>query len=298
MSTRLAITHELLALTPQPGHFPTNIPGVSLMRADRSLPATPVMQEPTFVVLGQGMKRGYLGDDVITYQPGQCLLVAVPMHFNCDTVVVEGHPILAVTITVNMDIIRELVSKMKPTARNGQETSNRGMLVTDLEDSTIETLLRLLKVLASPEDAKILGQALVRELHYRMLQSPAGEILRSVVAWQGRSGAIFRACERIRIDYAQDLDVGTLSSEAAMSTSAFHHAFKAVTGVSPIQYIKATRLQRAHELIKVGNLGVAQAAYQVGYASTSQFSREFKRLFDYPPAEAKHHCQDCVEPSL
>ena len=86
---------------------------------------------------------------------------------------------------------------------------------------------------------------------------PGGEILRAIVAWQGRSGAIYRACERIRLDYAKDLDVGTLASEAAMSTSAFHHAFKLVTGASPIQYIKATRLQRAHELIKLGRLGVA-----------------------------------------
>jgi len=298
MSTNLAIARELLSLTPHTGHFPTEIPGVALMRADRSLPAAPVLQEPSIVVLGQGMKRGYLGDEVMTYQPGQCLVVAMPMHFNCDTVVEEGNPMLAVSVAVDMDIIRELVAKMKPPALNRYETSYRGMVVIDLDESSVQTLLRLLKVLSSLEDAKILGQALVRELHYRILQSPAGDILRSIVAWQGRSGAIYRACERIRVDYTQDLDVGTLASEAAMSASAFHHAFKAVTGFSPIQYIKATRLQQAHELIKVGNRSVAQAAYQVGYASTSQFSREFKRMFDYPPAEAKHRCQDCVESSL
>ena len=294
MNTNLAIARELRLLTPQSGHFTTEIPGVTLMRADRSLPAAPVLQEPTMVMLAQGMKRGYLGGDVMTYQPGQCLLVAVPMHFNCDTVVEAGKPMLAVTVTVDMDMIRELVAKMKPPAPGGHATSNRGMVVTDLEEPCVETLLRLLKVLASPEEAKILGPALVRELHYRILQSPAGETLRSMVAWQGRSGAIYRTCERIRVDYAKDLDVGTLANEAAMSASAFHHAFKTVTGFSPIQYIKATRLQHAHERIKLNDLGVAEAAYQVGYASTSQFSREFKRMFGYPPADAKRHCQDCV----
>ncbi len=295
MTTLDAIARELLTLIGQPGYFPTDVAGVTLMRADQSLPAAPVLQEPTMVVLGQGMKRGYLGDEVMRYRPGQCLLVAVPMHFNCDTVVEDGHPMLAVSVTVDMDIVRELLSKMKPPGPGGSEVSSRGMVVTDLDESAVDTLLRLLKVLAAPEDAKILGQQLVRELHYRILKSPGGEILRAIVAWHGRSGAIYRACERIRLDYAKYLDFGTLASEAAISTSAFHHAFKLVTGASPIQYIKATRLQRAHELIKLGRLGVAPAAYQVGYASASQFSREFKRMFGYPPAEARHHGQDCVE---
>ena len=262
-----------------------------LMRADQSLPAAPVLQEPTIVVLGQGMKRGYLGDEVMTYQPGQCLVVAVPMHFNCDTVVEAGQPMLAVTVTIDMDITRELISKMKPPSPDRTESSSRGMVVTDLEASAADTLLRLLKLLGSPEDAKILGPSLLRELHYRILKSPGGDLLRSVVAWHGKSGVVYRACERIRVDYAKDLDVATLASEAAMSTSAFHHAFKAVTGFPPIQYIKATRLQRARELIGHRSLAVTQAAYQVGYASTSQFSREFKRMFGHPPAEAKLHCQ-------
>jgi AraC-like DNA-binding protein len=287
MTTNLTIAQAVLALTPQAGYFPTDIPGVMLMRADRSSPPVPVLQEPTIVVLAQGMKRGYLGDEVMTYKSEQCLLVAVPMHFNCDTVVEKGNPMLAITVTVDMDITRELLAKMRPSNAAGQEVSHRGMVVTDLDESSVATLVRLLKALACPEEAKIMGQQLVRELHYRILKSPGGEIFRSIVTWQGKSGAIYRACERIQVDYAQDLDVGTLAGEAAMSTSAFHQAFKAVTGNSPIQYIKATRLQRSHELIKLGNLGVAETAYQVGYASTSQFSREFKRMFGYSPVDAK-----------
>jgi AraC-like DNA-binding protein len=285
----------LSALIPQSGHVPSAMEGVTLMRADRSLPAAPVLQEPTIVVLAQGLKRGYLGSEVMAYRPGQCLLVAVPMHFDCDTVVEDGQPMLALAVKVDLDITRELLSKMQRPQAPVQAGASLGMAVIDLDDRTRELLARLLAALADPEDAQILGRQLVRELHYRMLKSPGGEILGSVVGWQGRLGAIYRACERIRAHYAQDLDIATLAGAASMSHSAFHQAFRAVTGYSPIQYLKATRLQRAHEFLKVGGLGVAQAAYEVGYASASQFSREFKRMFGYSPVDAAGHGQDCTD---
>ncbi|MDO9237256.1 MAG: AraC family transcriptional regulator [Aquabacterium sp.] len=285
-----SIVKALLALTPQAGCFSTAIQGVTLMRADQSTPPAPVLQEPTIVVLGQGVKRGYVGDQIMTYQSGQCLAVAIPMHFSCDTIVEVGNPMLALAVAVDRGIVSELMSKMDLPRSAAPETFSRGMVVDDLSEATLETVVRLLQALASPEDAKILGPQLIRELHYRMLSSPSGEILCSVVAWQGKLGAIYRVCQRIQLDYAQgDLDVASLASEAAMSTSAFHQAFKDVTGCSPIQYIKATRLQRAHELIQGSNHAVAQAAYEVGYASASQFSREFRRMFGYSPGDAIHH---------
>lgn len=289
-----ALASALLALTPQSGFFATEIPGVTLMRADRSLPPAPVLQEPSIVVLGQGMKRGYLGDEVMDYRPGQCLVVGLPMHFHCDTVVDDGGPMLALTVTVDMAIAGELLSKMKPPHATTHASTQRGMDVAKLDEATLGTVTRLLAALASPEDAKILGPQLVRELHYRILKGPGGDILRAVVAWQGKLGAIYRACERIRVEYAQDLDIATLAGDAAMSPSAFHQAFKTSTGYSPIQYIKATRLQRAHDLIQVSQKGVAQAAYDVGYASASQFSREFKRMFGYSPADAGKQCRECA----
>lgn len=283
-----SIARALLALAPLEGHHPAGLDGVTLMRANTSLPPAPVLQEPSIVIIGQGLKRGYLGDNVFHYQPGQCLVVSVPMHFNCDTVVGGDGPMLALAVQVDMTTVRELLAKMQPGNPPGADAPRRGMIVADLDEAMNDTVHRLLRALASVDETRILGPQLLRELHYRVLQGAGGDCLRALAAWHGRSGPIFRACERIRLDYSQDLDIGTLAREAAMSASAFHQAFKAVTGHSPIQYLKATRLHRARDLILHGN-GAAQAAYEVGYVSASQFSREFKRLFGYSPANAIHH---------
>ncbi|AZN35062.1 AraC family transcriptional regulator [Iodobacter ciconiae] len=287
--TSSRIARQILSLTPHNGHIPSGLDGVTLMRANATVAPTPVLQEPTIVIMGQGLKRGYLGDEVFHYQPGQYLIVAVPMHFNCDTVVCGDGPMLALAVRVDMSTISELLSKMNLSTMPGIDAPKRGMVVADLDDAMNDTVYRLLQALASPDEVRVLGPQLVRELHYRVLQGAGGECLRALLAWHGRYGSIYRACEHIRVNYSQDLDIATLAREAAMSPSVFHQSFKTVTGNSPIQYLKAIRLHRARELILYAGKGVAQAAYAVGYVSASQFSREFKRLFAYSPTEATCH---------
>ena len=280
------IAAQLLTLTPQAGHFPTAIDGITLMRADTDQPPAPVLQEPTLVFMGQGLKRGYLGDKVFHYHAGQGLIVAVPMHFNCDTVVGEDGPMLALAVRIDMNLISEIISKMQTQSLQSHDNPGLGMIVAEMQAATQDTLYRLLRALASPEETRVLGVQLVRELHYRVLQGTGGACLGALAAWKGRLAPIFLACDKIHRDYGQELDVPGLASEAAMSISAFYQAFKSVTGYSPIQYLKATRLQRARELIIIHGKGAAQAAYEVGYSSASQFSREFKRFFGYSPAHA------------
>lgn len=291
-TTSQDIALQLLALTPQEGHILAGIEGLTLMRANASLPPAPVLQEPTIVVMGQGLKRGYLGDEVFSYKPGQGLVVAVPMQFNCDTVVGDDGPMLALAVRIDVQTVSELLSKMNPSISQGADTAQRGMIVTDLDGATNDTVYRLLRALASPDETRVLGAQLVRELHYRVLMGSGGACLRSLANWQGRFGSIFRACERIRRNYAQEVDIGTLAREANMSVSAFHQAFKTVTGSPPIQYLKAIRLHRARELITMEGNGAAQAAYEVGYASASQFSREFKRHFGHAPTDSSRVMTD------
>jgi len=278
------IAEQLQLLLPAAGYHPAALEGITLMRADASTGRVPVLQEPTVVIMGQGMKRGFLGDEEVCYRPGQCLVVSVPMHFECDTVVDASGPMLALTVRIDVALINELMAKMGPIDRSRAGPPELGMLVADVNGQLEEIIGRLLAALASPDDAVILGPQLVRELHYRLLQSPGGTGLRNLAAWHGRWGQIYRACEHLRVHYAQQHDVGTLARAAAMSVSGFHDAFRAVTGCSPMQYLKCIRLHKARDLIVTGT-AVSQAAYQVGYASASQFSREFKRLFGQPPAD-------------
>jgi len=276
---------QFLSLLPLEGYHPAALDGVTLMRADTSTGRVPVLQEPTVVIMGQGMKRGFLGEEEVCYRPGQCLVVSVPMHFECDTVVDTAGPMLAMAVRIDIALVNELMAKMESGGTGAAAAPPElGMLVADVGNAMQDTIRRLLDALASPDDARVLGPQLVRELLYRLLQSPGGAGLRNLAAWHGRWGQVYHACENLRINYAREHDVATLAREAAMSLSAFHHAFRAVTGHSPMQYLKRTRLHKARELIMTGT-AVSQAAYQVGYASTSQFSREFKRLFGHPPAE-------------
>lgn len=280
------IAEQMLSLLPVEGYYASVLDGVTLMRANASTGRVPVLQEPSIVIMGQGVKRGYIGDSEVCYRPGQCLVVSVPMHFECDTVVDASGPMLAISVRIDVQLINELMAKMESACAGAIRSAEPelGMLVTDVSAPMQDTVRRLLAALASSDEARVLGPQLVRELHFRLLQSPGGAGLRNVAAWHGRWGQIYRACEQLRTDYARPHDVATLAHDAAMSISAFHHAFRAVTGHSPMQYLKQTRLHKGREMIVTG-MPVSQAAYAVGYASTSQFSREFKRLFGHPPAD-------------
>ena len=283
------LSQQLLQLVPQAGFYHTAIDGVVLMRVNTSTQPVAVLQEPTIVLVLQGSKRGYLGKDVISFQAGQCLIVSVPMPFDCDTVVENDQPMLAIAMSVDMPMVSELISKASPVKTTDPGSPVRGMTVIELNPSIMDVAARLLALLPSKEDCLVLGSQLKRELVYRVLQSPGGELLAALVAWSGRFGAIYQACEHIQRHYSQPLTVGILASSAGMSQSAFFQAFKLVTDQSPMQYLKITRLHKARELMLNGDRGAAQAAFEVGYASASQFSREFKRLFGYPPGEVQQH---------
>lgn len=284
-----ALSQQLLRLTPQEGFHHTAVQGVVLMRVNHSTPPLAVLQEPTLVLVLQGSKRGYLGKDVISFQAGQCLIVSVPIPFDCDTVVENDQPMLAIAIQVDAATVSELLSKASFSKNSDQSSLLRGMTVIELNQSITDVAARLLTVLPNKEDSLILGSQLKRELIYRVMQSPGGELLQALLAGSGKFSAIYQASEHIQRYYAQPLNVHTLASGASMSVSAFHQAFKRVTGQSPMQYLKITRLHKARELMLNGDRGAAQAAFEVGYASASQFSSEFKRLFGYPPGEAQQH---------
>ena len=286
------LSQQLLQLVQQAGFYRTTIDGVVLMRVNASTPPVAVLQEPTIVLVVQGLKRGYVGKDIISFQAGQCLIVSVPMPFDCDTVVENNQPMLAIAVSVDVPTVSELISKASPVKASDPASPVRGMAVIDLNQHIMDVAARLLALLSNKEDSLILGSQLKRELVYRVLQSPGGELLAALVAWSGRFGAIYKACEHIQRHYSQPLSVDILASSAGMSQSAFFQAFKLVTNQSPMQYLKITRLHKARELLLNGDRGAAQAAFEVGYASASQFSREFKRLFGYPPGDAQQHGEE------
>jgi AraC-like DNA-binding protein len=278
------IVECLYQLAPHEGYTQSLLDGVRFMRSNRPLQNTSVLYEPSIVIICQGRKRGYLGDEVYIYDAQHYLVLSVPLPFTSETEASPEEPMLGVAIRLDAVVIAELVTMLEASGEPPLEAP-RGMLSSPLEASLADATLRLLSALASPTDAHILAPFIVREICYRVLTGEQGGSVRTALSHYGQFGKIAKALNRIHAHYAEPLEVASLASDAGMSAPAFHVHFKAVTQTSPIQYIKSTRLHHARLLMIRDGVTAASAASRVGYESPSQFSREFKRFFGRPPAE-------------
>ena len=293
------LSQEMIALVerlaPNEGYSLSALDGVRFMRSDRPLGRTPVLYEPGIVIVCQGRKLGFLGDEVYVYDAQHYLVLSVPLPFSTETQASKEEPLLAVSIRLDLATVADLalaIDAHDAARREGgpREVAPRdhaplGIASTPLSGELADATVRLLRALCSPLDAQVLGPALVREIGFRVLSGEQGGALRAALAHQGRFGRVARALRRIHTDFAQALDVTHLAQEAGMSVPAFHVNFKAVTQTSPIQYIKSTRLHQARLMMIRDGLTAASASARVGYESASQFSREFKRFFGRTPVE-------------
>ena len=278
------MTNLLTELAPNEGYTLSALDGVRFMRSDRPLGRTPVLYEPSIVIVCQGRKRGFLVDEIYLYDAQHYLVLSVPLPFSTETEASEAQPMLAVSLRLDLTAVADLVLAIGQ-SRDHTNVAPRGMVSTPLGEVLADATLRLLEVLASPLEAQILGPAIVREICFRVLVGEQGGAMRAALAHQGQFGKVAKALRRIHADYAQALDVAHLAGEAGMSVPAFHAHFKTVTQTSPIQYIKSTRLHQARLLMIRDGVTAAAASARVGYESPSQFSREFKRFFGRTPVE-------------
>ncbi|MBP8005610.1 MAG: AraC family transcriptional regulator [Acinetobacter sp.] len=279
------LTALFLKIVQKEGFFTTAIDGITLMRVDHNTPPLAVLQEPTLVFVLQGKKRGYIGTETYTFQQGECLIVSVSMPFDCDTIASPESPMIAVSMKLEADTVNELLAKTY-FENDGFKPLTTGMSVIQCDQTIANVLIRLLNTLTSAQDILILGDQIKRELLYRVIQHSGADALKGLVA-QGNLRPIYKICEYIQHHFTEKLTVEMLAEQANMSISAFHKAFKQVTLHSPLQYLKVVRLHKAKQLLQNENQSVAQAAYAVGYQSSSQFSREFKKQFGFPPKQAE-----------
>jgi AraC-like DNA-binding protein len=269
-------------LAPLEGYNLSALEDVRFLRSNRPLSNTPVLYEPGIVILCQGRKRGYLGDDVYVYDAQHYLVVSVPVPFTMETEASAAEPMLAVYMRLDLQLASELMLQVDEVF-GPSDASPKGMYASPMDDPLRASTLRLLEAMSDPGDAQILGPALVREIYYRILTGAQGGSMRAALQQQGHFGKVSRAIRRIHSSYEQRLDVESLAEEAGMSVPSFHVHFRNVTDSSPMQYLKATRLHQARLLMLRGAIPAATAAFNVGYESASQFSREFKRFFGRTP---------------
>lgn len=281
---RTNMINSLKRLAPTEGFTLTPLEEVKLMRWNKPVPRSPVLYEPSIVVICSGKKIGYLGQAVFHYNPQHFLVLSVPMPFESETIASEDEPLLGISIRINIAILSELILMLDQGSKS-PDVGSHGMVSTPLDAKLSNAVLRLLQSLDSVHDTDILGHAILREIHYRVLTSDQGEAIRTLLSQQNHLGKISKALRRIHSDFAEDLSVSKLAAEIGMSVATFHASFKAVTATSPMQYLKTTRLHKARLLMIQDQSSAALASSKVGYESPSQFSREFKRLFGRTPME-------------
>ncbi len=283
---------KLRALAPREGYNLTALHDVRILRSDRALARTPVLYDPGIVIVCQGSKRGYFGDQVYVYDEQHYLAVSVPVPFTMETDASATRPLLAIYMHLDFQMAAELMIQID---RHGMAASNdtpQSMMSSPMDPDLRQSVLRFLDALSNPRDAAILGPGLLRELYYRVLTGPQGEAMRAALSMQGQFGKIGKALERIHATYAEPLDLPTLASAANMSVPTFHSHFKRITSTSPMQYLKSTRLHQARLLMVRQDMTAETACHAVGYASASQFNREFKRLFGLTPAAETKRLRD------
>lgn len=294
-SQRLARLARRLA--PQEGYNLTALPGVRILRSDRALSRTPVLYDPGIVIVCQGRKRGYFGNQVYLYDEQHYLAVAVPVPFTMESDGTPDRPLLAIYMHLDFQMAADLMLDIARHQAPAPADAPLSMMSSPMDGELRTSVLRLLEAMSRPLDAAILGSSLLRELYFRVLTGAQGAALRSALAMQGQFGRIGKALRHMHAAYAQPISLAQLASEAGMSVPSFHSHFRAVTQTSPMQYLKSTRLHQARLLMVRHGMTAEAAAYAVGYASASQFNREFKRLFGLPPmAEAKRMKNDFALP--
>ncbi len=274
----------LTKLAQTQGFSLTHIDGVKLFRQDHSSARRPVLYEPSIVIVCQGRKIGYLGKDTFHYGAQQFLVLSVPLPFESETIATAEEPFFAIVIRLDLNIISELLLALDCT-QTATLSPPKAIVSTQMNANMLNAVDRLLTTLESKEDSAIIGASIVREIHYRVLNSNQCSAVRSALSNQNNVGKIGKALHLIHGEFASDINVNILAEQAGMSVAAFHASFKAVTTTSPMQYLKKTRLHKAR-LLLIQDGGTASAtAAKVGYESSSQFSREYKRLFGRSPID-------------
>jgi AraC-like DNA-binding protein len=279
-----ALAKSIARWTTEDGPLVTAIPGLLLSR--RSAPTQPTshMYEPSICLVAQGVKRVLLGDDTYVYDARHFLITSVDLPTVVQVIKASREkPCLSLMLKLDQHEMSQLMADSNLPPPSAQESS-RGMAISEVTLPLLTAFQRLIDLLAEPNDIPILAPIIQREISYRLLVGDQGARLRHMASVGSHSHQVAQAIDWLKGNFARPLRIDDLAARVHMSTSAFHHHFRRLTAMSPLQYQKWLRLNEARRLMLTENFNAATAAFQVGYESPSQFSREYRRFFDEPPS--------------
>ncbi|HOY66419.1 MAG TPA: AraC family transcriptional regulator [Candidatus Ozemobacteraceae bacterium] len=261
----------------------TAIPGLTIFRYDEPTQPSGGMYEPSICVVAQGAKRVMLGEDSYIYDQKHYLITSVDLPGIVQILEASREkPYLGLALKLDLkEISQMMVDGNLPLPK--QRQSSRGMATGEITLPLLTAFQRLIELLDEPKDIPILAPLIQREICYRLLVGEQGMRLREMAMAGSLSRQIAQAIHWLRANFNQPLRIDDLATQVSMSKSAFHHHFRALTAMSPLQYQKNLRLNEARRLMLTERFDATTAALHVGYESPSQFSREYSRLFGAPP---------------
>ena len=265
----------------------TGIPRVAMVQGKISEHELNAVYEPMVNLILRGSKSITVGEQTLHYDPATYFVMSIDLPaVGVVRPASTGEPYLAVALTLEPSILAALLQDLPESAENEKPggRSAVGFSVAKVTSELMDAWVRMLRLIERRSDIAALAPAYEREILYRVLQGPQGGMLRDIASPDSAMARVSLAIQWIRRDFALQLRVEDLADRAAMSVSAFHRHFKAVTALSPVQYQKRIRLLQARKLLVTGGRNVTSAALDVGYESPSQFSREYARAFGLSPA--------------
>jgi AraC-like DNA-binding protein len=258
--------------------------GLRLLRRSSRTPKDHGVSSPALCMIAQGSKEVLLGDDRYRYDANHYLITAAALPTASRvTEASKEQPYLGVVLGLDPALVGSVMVEADQLALR-EPAAVRAFEVSPLDASLLDAVVRLVGLLDSPADeARFLRPLVTREIIFRLLKGKQGNQLRQIAVLSGHGHRIARALERLRLDFDRPLRIEDIAREVGMSVSGFHHHFRAVTAMSPLQFQKQLRLREARHLMLSEDLDAAGAGHRVGYSDASHFTREYKRLFGAPP---------------
>jgi AraC-like DNA-binding protein len=281
----------------QPGKSPfmTAIDGLAIMRSDHPKPPNHMISRPAMCIVAQGVKWATFGDTKLEYSAGQALLVGVETPSIGRVVEASPEaPCLVLAFELDLGIMRSVAVGLEAPPRPSGEPG-RGVFVTNFQGPLADCALRLVRLLDAPEAIATLYPVIMREICYWLLTGPHGGDVARLALANSPSQPVISAVHSLRSRFRESIHVEELAAIARMSVSAFHRRFKALMSLTPLQYQKQLRLLEARRLMVSRAFNVEAAAFEVGYESPSQFSREYARMFGAPPKRDLRRLQTVMD---
>jgi AraC-like DNA-binding protein len=275
---------DLLAVMERFARFDyvTPIPGLKLGRTNLPTEFSHSIYQPSFGMVGRGIKELMVGELPFHYAAGESLLCAADVPVTSRVIEASPqNPYLAIHLDIDPTTVADLLRALGPTRPQPSENKVAGKHA--LSPSLIDPLIRLLSLIDQPQDIAVMAPLVRREITWRLLNSDHGPMLSQLAFANGHAARIGRTTAWIRDNFTEALSIDDLAAQANMSVPSFHRHFKAVTSLTPVQFQKRVRLQEARRGL-AGASTISSVAYDVGYESISQFNRDYRRLFNLTPS--------------